>query len=455
MNRRLCRITLVCTLLLSVSVCGSERPSRDPVVPPWPPLGEASYVFYNGRIITMDDARPFAEAIAISGERVLAVGSDAEILQLSRRGTRSVNLLGKAVMPGFVDPHNHIYNAVFRGTLRWTYGQAEQHMIDVGITTLANANSWPDAARHYLSHANANTPRIRTSIYLGFNDNCGGAWPKDWYLAYPLITDPTAKLRIPGIKIFSDGGSCNRGAFSFYPDDGDLYLNESELALITTELQQIGYQVIIHTLGDVALKHALNGIESALAGGPNTYRHRTEHNRLIPPPLISRYSETGVIPVVFGQPFTCQIIDGGTWSALNDSSSPLALYRSWFDPWRALIDANPDVRVAWKSDAPTNFAIEPMEHLYSLVTRNELRDDGSVCEAPEWLLASAVTVDEALHMMTIDAAHALIMEDTVGSLRRGKYADLIIVSDSPYDVAPEDLARIRVLRTMIGGKLQN
>ena len=125
-----------------------------------------------------------------------------------------------------------------------------------------------------------------------------------------------------------------------------------------------------------------------------------------------RYSELGAVPVVFGQPFTCAMLDGGAWSVLIPDDNPAVVLRPWFDPWRSLLDANPGLSVAWHSDFPF-FALEPLTHLWSLVTRREMREDGSVCEPPDWLQEGAVSVEEGLRMMTIDGAHALFMDQKV------------------------------------------
>jgi predicted amidohydrolase YtcJ len=64
-------------------------------------------VLYNGHIITVNAAQPRAEALAIAGDRFLAVGSGTEIRSLVRRTTRRVDLGGRTVVPGFVDAHTH------------------------------------------------------------------------------------------------------------------------------------------------------------------------------------------------------------------------------------------------------------------------------------------------------------------------------------------------------------
>lgn len=64
-------------------------------------------VLHNGRFITVDPERPRAQAVAIWGDRIMAVGSNAEIRALAGPGTRMVDLGQKTVVPGFIDAHSH------------------------------------------------------------------------------------------------------------------------------------------------------------------------------------------------------------------------------------------------------------------------------------------------------------------------------------------------------------
>lgn len=68
----------------------------------------ADTVYLHGTVITVDDARPKAQAVAVSGGKITAVGSDAQVSRLRGPGTRVVDLTGKTMVPGFVDGHSHI-----------------------------------------------------------------------------------------------------------------------------------------------------------------------------------------------------------------------------------------------------------------------------------------------------------------------------------------------------------
>src|SRR5262245_8462839 len=68
----------------------------------------ADLVLKNGKVITVDKAFTITEAIAISGDRILSVGPNASMAANIARGTRVIDLKGKAVIPGLIDGHAHM-----------------------------------------------------------------------------------------------------------------------------------------------------------------------------------------------------------------------------------------------------------------------------------------------------------------------------------------------------------
>jgi len=67
----------------------------------------ADVILTNGKIITVDDRFSIAQAVAVRGERIVAVGSGADISKLAGPNTRRIDLRGKSVVPGFIDNHAH------------------------------------------------------------------------------------------------------------------------------------------------------------------------------------------------------------------------------------------------------------------------------------------------------------------------------------------------------------
>src|SRR5713226_2851201 len=65
-------------------------------------------ILSNGKIITVDDRFTIAQAVAIRGDRVIAVGTNQDIARLAGPNTRRIDLGGKSVVPGMIDNHAHI-----------------------------------------------------------------------------------------------------------------------------------------------------------------------------------------------------------------------------------------------------------------------------------------------------------------------------------------------------------
>ena len=64
-------------------------------------------VLLNGKVVTVDEALPEAEAVAVQGDRIVAVGSNAEIEELIGPETRVEDLDGRLAIPGFIESHGH------------------------------------------------------------------------------------------------------------------------------------------------------------------------------------------------------------------------------------------------------------------------------------------------------------------------------------------------------------
>ena len=119
------RIFLVFVLLLTGCTlpAGTEPTKQSPThfptqptletvtpVPTTSPEEAADVIFYNGIILTMSPEQPRAQAIATHGEKIIAIGTDQEIMNLKNESTKMIDLGGLTLMPGFVDAHTHILN---------------------------------------------------------------------------------------------------------------------------------------------------------------------------------------------------------------------------------------------------------------------------------------------------------------------------------------------------------
>src|SRR5437762_7301561 len=105
--QRLMRTPLLAGIIGAVACAAAVVHGQQPV---------ADVVLTNGKIITVDNKFTIAQAMAIRGDRFIAVGSNAEINKLAGPNTRRIDLGGKVVIPGLIDAHAHLT----RGAETWT-----------------------------------------------------------------------------------------------------------------------------------------------------------------------------------------------------------------------------------------------------------------------------------------------------------------------------------------------
>ena len=87
-------------------------------------------ILTGGRIFTADPSRPRAEAIAIRGDRIVAVGRTAEVARLAGASTRRIALAGRVVIPGINDAHTHLGSVPLGATVRTGGGPQPDPSVD-------------------------------------------------------------------------------------------------------------------------------------------------------------------------------------------------------------------------------------------------------------------------------------------------------------------------------------
>ncbi len=248
------------------------------------------------------------------------------------------------------------------------------------------------------------------------------------------------RLQIGAVKFVADGSASERTMrmstpYAGKPDDfGILTMDQQQIHDAVEAAHRSGWQVGIHANGDVAIDMVLNAYERVQKLWPaRDRRHRIEHCSLINPTLIQRIKATGTIPTPF---WTYVYYHGEKWAAYGDEKM-----RSMF-AHRSLLEAG--IRVPGASDySPGPF--DPMMALQSLVTRTDYA--GRV-----WGANQAISIDQALHVGTINGAYASHEEHIKGSLMVGKHADFVCLNQNPYRIEPSQLKDIAVLRTVVGGQ---
>lgn len=537
-------------------------------------------VFRRGDVLTLDPDRPRATALAVLGERIVAVGDEDDLAGLS--ADRTVDLGGATVVPGFHDAHNHcvffgmslaelplgtadvrrlddIYDQVaaaardtpaggwvigagydqnrlaerrhptaqeldraapgHRVWLRHTSGhmavvngavlaeigiedvpvpaggqvergedgrptglllesaqslvrdlvypypleviagaidRATRHYLAEGITSAQEAGigaglvSWSpqELAAYALARASGRL-HVRTTLMVsadtlhevGGSPEDPGTFGLDLGIATGLGDD---WLRIGALKIFSDGSLLGRTAamkepFADEPGNrGYLQREPDELRSLVLRAHRAGWQIATHAIGDAAVATALDCYEHALQDTPRAdHRHRIEHCGIVGDDDVDRIARLGVIPVPQGR-FVGELGDGMA-RALGPERT-LTCYRQ-----RSFLDRG--IALPGSSDRPVVTGT-PLLGIADLVLRR-------TPSGAEFGPGEALTPLQALQAWTLGSAYATFEEHRRGSLVPGKLADLAVLSGDPTAVAPEEIAGLQVLGTVVGGELRH
>ncbi|WP_396213052.1 amidohydrolase [Gemmatimonas sp.] len=202
-----------------------------------------------------------------------------------------------------------------------------------------------------------------------------------------------------------------------------------------------GLQVELHAIGDKAVRMALDAYALAQKkNGRRDSRHRVEHIEVPHPSDLPRFKQLGVIAstqAIFATPDVTTLTNYAP--LLGAKRSALANNFRQFD------DAG--ARQAFGSDYPV-FPMDVIRGMYTAVTR--MTPEGT--PRGGWYPAGRITLEAALRHYTRDAAYAGFMENDAGMLRAGMLADFVVLSEDLFSVPPAELLRVKVLRTVVGGR---
>lgn len=247
-------------------------------------------------------------------------------------------------------------------------------------------------------------------------------------------------LRIGGIKIFADGSLGSRTAWMLDPyentnDRGVTVTDQAELASLVEKANQADLPVVVHGIGDGAVRAVLDAVETK---GRKDLRNRLEHSQLVSPEDINRFSKLNVIPSM--QPTQCP--EDRYMADVYWGERCSTIY-----PFRRLLDSG--ARLAFGSDCPVE-TCNVFLGLYSAVARKRWSEPNS----DPWYPDQAISLYEALRAYTIDAAYAGGEEHYRGDLRPNMAADFLVLSqDILASEDPEILKETQILATYFEGKL--
>jgi predicted amidohydrolase YtcJ len=524
----------------------------------------ADFIFKGGSILTMNGGNQQAEALAVLGGRLVAVGNLDEVNVFKGKNTQIVDLDGRTLMPGLIEPHFHTAPVMFDDWVDispitvdtfdavmkklkdaaknlkegdWLLASGFDSSVTKGgrIFTLEDMNSIAPNNPFFLIEGSGHVAYANTLAYqkAGITRDTpnptAGRFMKgpDGELngrieevnafgkviaAIPPVTDTPQRLqrlfkrcssvgvtsgqdmsvgvfngmdeltelekavkdsaqmrlrgflvsteydvwkangikpgdgddvfRLIGMKAWSDGST---QAYSAYQREnyigkdsrGHLNYTKEQLKKVLSRCHNDGWQCAVHSNGDAAIDMTLEAYEEVLKENPRAdHRHRIDHCSVGHPEHFSKMNELGVSPTF--------LIGHVRWWGKAFKDRILGPDRvRYYDACKTAVENN--LRYTIHSDWNVT-PINPLRCAQDAVTR--VMHEGGGVFVPE----ERVPVEAALRAITIDAAWQLRMDDIVGSLERGKYADMVILEDNPTTIDPMKLEKIKVSETWLEGK---
>ncbi len=526
----------------------------------------AGFILRGGTIRPMPGA-PTASAIAVKDGKVLAVGDESAIMGLKTGDTKVVDLSGRTLLPGLIDPHNHTLLASLIFELlddvgyakyptreklvahlkqeaadtpkgQWIVGSNFDNLLqggdftrteldaistdhpifvwytnghdacvnsealkiaaipdDVGempggghfgrgpdgklngmvyeesamlkfavhflgkITPAVATKAVTDYARHVASVGNtllhepgtirsewiepfaklSNSLACRTSASVMFDDMKGLTPWRSQGLGKGAPVD-NSLFSLYGVKIVGDGSNQTETGAQTKPylnstSKGSPNFDAAQMKQMVADVKAFGLPVQIHCNGDLTVDIALDAIEAAYAGSTDFGVNRIEHSTMARPDQILRMKALNVQPSflmnhvrLYGTAYRDQIF--GPERA------------AFMDPAGACVKAG--LPFTLHTDGPCS-PPGPLALISTAVTRRCIIDNSVV--GPD----QALSLDDAIRAVTIDAARQLGQGDRLGSLERGKEADFTILESDPYAVSPDAIADIKVSETWVAG----
>lgn len=251
------------------------------------------------------------------------------------------------------------------------------------------------------------------------------------------------------LKIHNDGTTEAQTSAQLQPyldnenNVGGLILAGEALAKTVVDVDKAGFNIHIHSIGDRAVREALDAFSAARKANPNSKsRFSIAHTELVSAQDHTRFAELDVVaqttPLWFGMERT------QAYRVLGEERAS-RLY-SFGEILRS------GGKITFGSDFPVSGGVAglvPMAQIEAGMTRSMPGRSASLAQPRG---DSTFSLDRMIRGYTIDAAYQLNMDAELGSIEVGKKADLVIMRDNIFEMAPQNIHRAKVYTTIMNGK---
>jgi hypothetical protein len=321
------------------------------------------------------------------------------------------------------------------------YASALAHQF--GITSSNEASTQPEQVAAYVDAGQSGALDLRVQASLSWNPERGLEQIADLERLRGQAGGERFSAR--SIKFFLDGEGSHRSAallepYAGRPDErGALQFSDRELETYVTALDTAGFDLHFHAWGDAAVRQALDALEHAIWANPAwDRRHQIAHLALVHPDDLARFAALGVVADV--QPLWAHL-DGERELEIRALGSERG---GRLSPVRSLIDAG--ARVVAGSDWISE-SMNPLVAIQYALTRRSLDRPG-----PAWIPEERASLEQMIEAYTINGAWLARQEGETGSIEVGKAADLVVLDRNLFEIDPMEIARARVLLTLLEGK---
>jgi predicted amidohydrolase YtcJ len=320
--------------------------------------------------------------------------------------------------------------------------QADLHAL--GITAWQDAAVTADTYLAYLALAGRGALTMRMEGNLLWERGHGDGQLEELVERRDAAT--LGRLRLRGAKIFVDGVLENFTGAVLEPyvgsDNAGLSMHDpEELAQMVTALDAHGFQVHMHTIGDRAVREALDATEAAQrANGTRDRRFHLAHVQLVHPDDLPRFAELGV--AANASPY---------WACRSDYVTVLTEpfigpeRSARMYPFGSLLRASAPLAFGsdWTVSTPN-----PLLEIEVAVTRTPPDDRGAEPLLPE----EALDLPTALTTFTAGSAWVNFLDEETGTIEPGKLADLVVLDRDALDPGAGPIGEARVLLTLVEGE---
>ncbi|WP_367066399.1 amidohydrolase [Oryzisolibacter sp. LB2S] len=305
-----------------------------------------------------------------------------------------------------------------------------------GVTTASEGATYAPAIAALETAAQSGTLPIRVIALPAY----------DYRIGSDKVELTSGKVKLGGIKDFSDGSIQGYTGYLSHPYhtpfhgdanySGTTRNDRTSLAQHALKIHQEGKQMLVHGNGDQAIDDILFAFGSAQAATPREdSRHTVIHSQMGTESQLDEMKAQGVIPSFF-------VLHTYYWGDRHRDIFLGNERASRISPTRSALQRG--LKFTIHTDTPI-VPMEPMKLIWSAV--NRLTTSGQVLGADQ-----TISPLDALRATTINAAYQNFEEKERGSIEKGKFADLAILSADPLSVDKRAIKDIEVLETIVEGK---